>query len=150
MFPKLVHSHVKAEKSNLFGVVVVGTGMLTACGAFGLWLVGPLVVRIVYKSSDVAAAVALLPWYGGAMIPLALANVLVNDLLARSRFGIVPPMLILAVVYSITLVFILHHFPGHLETVLQTLAAFNAILLAICAWFRWGIKVQAPDSKVQS
>ena len=38
----------------------------------------------------------VLPWYAGAMIPLALANVLVNDLLARLRFNLVPPLLLLA------------------------------------------------------
>ena len=147
MFPKLVHSHAKSEKSNLFSIVVIGTGVLTACGAFGLWLVGPLVVKFVYKSSDVSAAVALLPWYGGAMIPLGLANVLVNDLLARSRFGVVPAMLVLAVLYGLTLVFMLHRFPGRLEVVLQTLAAFNTLLLGVCAWFRWGIKSANPNSQ---
>lgn len=147
MFPKLVHSHAKSEKSNLFGIVVIGTGVLTACGAFGLWLVGPIVIKIVYKSSDVSAAIALLPWYAGAMIPLGLANVLVNDLLARSRFGVVLPMILLAAAYGFTLVFMLHRFPGRLEVVLQTLAAFNTLLLAVCAWFRWGIKV-APAKSV--
>ena len=44
-------------------------------------LFGPIVVKIVYKESYVAATTALLPWYAGAMVPLALANVLVNDLL---------------------------------------------------------------------
>ena len=146
MFPKLVHSHAKSEKSNLFGIVVVGTGILTACGAVGLWLVGPVVIKIVYKSSDVASTVTLLPWYAGAMIPLGLANVLVNDLLARSRFGVVLPMVVLAVLYGVTLVFMLHRFPGRLEVVLQTLAAFNTLLLAVCAWFRWGVKVQSAKS----
>lgn len=149
MFPKLVHSHAKSEKSNLFGIVVVGTGLLTACGALGLLLVGPLVVKIVFKSSDVAATVALLPWYGGAMIPLGLANVLVNDLLARSRFGVVLPMAVLAILYGFTLVFMLHRFPGHIVVVLQTLAAFNTLLLAVCAWFRWGVKGQTAKSVVQ-
>jgi O-antigen/teichoic acid export membrane protein len=148
MFPKLVHSHAKSEKSNLFGIVVIGTGVLTACGAVCLRLVGPIVIRIVYKSSDVSATVALLPWYAGAMIPLGLANVLVNDLLARSRFGVVLPMVLLAVLYGFTLVFMLHRFPGRLEVVLQTLAAFNTLLLAVCAWFRWGIRARSPQAEV--
>ncbi len=145
MFPKLVRSHAKSEKSNLFGIVVIGTGILTACGAVGLCIVGPIVIRIVFSAAGVAATTALLPWYGGAMIPLGLANVLVNDLLARSRFGVVVPMVLLAIVYSFTLVFMLHRYPHlevvlRMELVLKTLAAFNTILLAICVWFRWGIK----------
>jgi O-antigen/teichoic acid export membrane protein len=145
MFPKLVHSHTKSEKSNLFGIVVIGTGILTACGAIGLWLVGPLVVKIVFRASDVAATSALLPWYGSAMIPLALANVVVNDLMARSRFGIVPAMLTIAAVYSITLLYMLHHRPGHLEVVLQTLAVFNTILLIVCLLFRWKSNTKAQS-----
>jgi O-antigen/teichoic acid export membrane protein len=150
MFPKIVHSHAKSEKNNLLGVVFAGTGILGICGAAGLWLVGPLVVKIVYKSGDVDATIALIPWYAGAMIPLALANVLVNDLLARSRFIIVPAMLALAIVYAFTLPRVLHHFPGRMEVILQTLTVFNLILLGICGAFMWANKGRGPKPQVQS
>ena len=145
MFPKIVHSHAKSEKSNLLGLVMAGTALLGICGAAGLWLVGPWVVRFVYKSGDVNATIALIPWYAGAMIPLALANVLVNDLLARARYAVVPAMILLALVYSFTLPMLLHHFPGRMEVILQTLSAFNLILLAVCGLFMWRSK-----SKIQS
>jgi hypothetical protein len=135
MFPKLVHSSTKSEKTNLMAIVVLGTGVLAACGMLGLWLVGPWVVKLVYKSGDVSETMRLIPWYAGAMVPLALANVLVNDLLARSRFRVVPAMVVLAVAYGLTLPFMLSRFPGRLEVALQTLGAFNLLLLAICAWF---------------
>ncbi len=135
MFPKLVHGHAKAEKTNLFGIVVLGTGVLAGCGMLGLWLLGPWVVKLVYKSGDVSETMRLIPWYAGAMVPLALANVLVNDLLARARFRVVPAMVVLAVAYGFTLVHMLNRFPGRLEVVLQTLGAFNFLLLLICAWF---------------
>jgi len=137
MFPKLVHSSAKSEKTNLFNIVVLGTAALGVCAVLGLWLVGPLVVKIVYKSGDIAKTVSLLPWYAGAMIPLALANVIVNDLLARSRFKIVPYIFSLTVVYAFVLPQMLNRFPGRLEVVLQTLGAFNLALFAICAWFVW-------------
>lgn len=140
MFPKIVHAVAKSEKSNLFNLVVLGTAVLAIGGALGLWLVGPIVVRIVYLPNYVTATTALLPWYAGAMVPLALANVLVNDLLARGRFGVVPFMVILALAYGFTLPVILNHFPGRLEVVLQTLGAFNLLLFAVCAWFTWGVK----------
>jgi O-antigen/teichoic acid export membrane protein len=148
MFPKIVHSHAKSEKSNLLNLVLLGTGILGICGAIGLWLVGPLVVKIVYKTGDVNATIALIPWYAGAMIPLALANVLVNDLLARSRFAVVPPMVALAVIYAFTVPIVLRHFPGRLEVVLETLTIFNFILLAICALFTWREKSKSPLPKV--
>ena len=140
MFPKIVHASAKSEKSNLFGLVVLGTAVLAAGGALGLWLVGPVVVKIVYKSSYVAATTALLPWYAGAMVPLAMANVMVNDLLARGRFGVVPFMVVLAAGYGFTLPWMLNHYPGRLEVALQTLGAFNLLLFAVCAVFTWGMK----------
>jgi hypothetical protein len=137
MFPKLVHSSAKSEKSNLFGLVILGTAVLAIGGALGLWVLGPWVVRIVYKPEDVAGTVALLPWYTGAMIPLALANVMANDLLARAKFKAVPWMTLVGVGYAITLPLLLKQFPGRMEVVLQTLAGFNVLLLAVCAWFSW-------------
>ena len=145
MFPKIVHAAAKSEKSNLFNLVVLGTAVLAICGALGLWLVGPVLVKIVYKSSYVAATTALLPWYAGAMVPLALANVMVNDLLARSRFGVVPFMGALAVAYGFTLPFLLNRFPGRLEVLLQTLGAFNLLLFLVCAWFTWGVRKATPS-----
>jgi len=143
MFPKIVHANAKSEKNNLFGLVVLGTAVLGLCGMAGLWLVGPLVVKIVYKSSDLVGTMALIPWYAGAMVPLALANVMVNDLLARARFGVVPFMVLLAAAYGFALPQIMNHFPGRLEVVLQTLGAFNLLLFGICAWFTWGCKPAA-------
>ena len=72
------------------------------------------------------------------MIPLALANVLVNDLLARSRFKVVLPLVLLAVTYGFTLPAMLHKFPGHMEVALQTLGVFNLLLLGASAWCAWG------------
>ena len=139
MFPKIVHAAAKAEKINLFNLVVLGTAVLAIGGALGLWLVGPVMVKIVYKTSYVAATTALLPWYAAAMVPLALANVMVNDLLARGRFAVVPCMVVLAAAYGFTLPVMLNHF-HRLDVVLQTLGAFNLLLFGICAWFTWGVK----------
>jgi len=138
MFPKIVQANAKSEKSNLFGLVVLGTAVLGICGMAGLWLIGPLLVKIIYKSGDLAGTMALIPWYAGAMVPLALANVLVNDLLARLQFRVVPFMVALAVAYGFALPLMLNHFPGRLEVVLQTLGAFNLLLFLVCAWFTWG------------
>ena len=140
MFPKLVHANAKSEKTNLFGLVVLGTAVLAAGGALGLWIMGPVLVKVMSKASFVAEAVKLLPWYAGAMVPLALANVMVNDLLARGRFAVVPFMVVLAATYGFTLPVMLNHFPGRLEVVLQTLGAFNLLLFGICAWFTWVAK----------
>jgi O-antigen/teichoic acid export membrane protein len=138
MFPKIVHSHAKSEKNNLFGIVVLGTAILGFCGLLGLWIAGPVAVRILYKSHDVASTMALIPWYAGAMIPLAMANVMVNDLLARSKFAVVPFMILVAVGYGLAMPFMLSHFPGRLQVPLQTVGVFNLLLFGVCAVFTWG------------
>ena len=143
MFPKIVQSTLHGKKSNLFALAVLGTAVLSTCGMLGLWATGSIVVRIVGKPEDVAGTTALIPWYAGAMIPLALANVLVNDLMARGKFKIVLPMVLLTVAYGFTLPAMLHKFPGHMEVALQTLGAFNLALLGISVWFAF----LSPKSK---
>jgi O-antigen/teichoic acid export membrane protein len=143
MFPRIVHSAAKSEKTDLVGLVLLGTAILAAGAAVGLTVVGPLVVRMMGGESFVAVAAVVLPWYAVAMVPLALANVLVNNLLARSRFKVVPFIFLLAVSYALTLVYINQH--GHsLKAVLQTLGIFNLLLLGICAWFTWRTKGTEP------
>jgi len=148
MFPKIVHANAKSEKSNLFGLVVLGTAVLGLLGMASLWLVGPLLVKILYKSGDLAGTMALIPWYAGAMVPLALANVMVNDLLARARFQVVPLMVLLAIGYGFALPAMLGRFPNHPEVALQTLGAFNLLLFLVCAWFAWGAKEKTGSDKI--
>jgi len=139
MFPKIVHSVARSEKSNLLGVVLLGTGILAAGGALGLCLLGPWVVRLAYSKDYVSVAAAVLPWYAWAMVPLALAYALVNNLLARSHFRIVPVLLLLAAAYGIALT----QFHDTLIMVLKTLGVFNLLLLGACAWFTF----QSPKSQ---
>jgi len=135
MFPRIVHSAAKSEKSDLMRTVLLGTFVLAASGAIGLWLVGPFVVKLIYPARYATEAIALLPWYAWAMVPLALANVLLNNLLARGSFRVVPSLIILALVYAFALTRpALHASP---VTVLQVLGICNLLLLGISAWFTW-------------
>ncbi|MGD0252900.1 MAG: hypothetical protein ABSC01_09415 [Verrucomicrobiota bacterium] len=136
MFPKIVHSTARSEKSNLLGVVLFGTAVLAAGGALSLCLIGPWVIKLVYSADYVRVASAVLPWYAWAMVPLALANVLINNLLARTEFRIVPVLLLLATGYGVALT----QFHDSLITVLKTLGVFNLLLLGACMWFTWGAK----------
>jgi len=139
MFPKIVHSVARSEKSNLLGVVLLGTAILAAGGAVGLTILGPWVVKLAYSKQYVSVAAAVLPWYAWAMVPLSLAYALVNNLMARSQFGVVPVLLLLAAAYGIALT----QFHDTLITVLRTLGVFNLLLLGACALFTWGIKGKA-------
>jgi hypothetical protein len=75
----------------------------------------------------------VLPWYAFAMVPLALGNVLLNNLLARSSFKVVPAMCVLAIGYA----FALTRFHTSLVMVLQVMGVFNLLMFVVCAWFTW-------------
>ena len=136
MFPKIVHSAAKAEKSDLMGIVLLGTAILAILGALSLSVLGPFIVRLVSGPRFVQVAGSLLPWYAAAMVPLALANVLLNNLLARSFFKIVPGLCILAAGYA----FALTHFHATPVMLLKTLGVFNLLLLLLCGWFTYAAK----------
>jgi O-antigen/teichoic acid export membrane protein len=125
MFPKIVHSVARSEKTDVMSLTLICTAVLAVAGAVGLWLLGPWVVRFVYKPEYVPIATAVLPWYAAAMLPYCLANVLVNNLLARSDFRIVPVLVAIAIGYAITISFVHSTF----VIVLQILGAFNLLLL---------------------
>lgn len=134
LFPKLVHSAAKSEKNDLLKVVLMGTAALSILGGLGLCFVGPLVIKIVSVPAWVEPARPLLPWYATAILFLALANVLANDLLARGRYKVVPFMVAIAVAYGFTLPYVLRNYSMKLETILQTLSVFNLLLLIVCVW----------------
>jgi O-antigen/teichoic acid export membrane protein len=139
MFPRIVHSSAKSEQTNIMGMVLIGTAILAVGGAAGLAVLGKWVVALVFGQSFVQVAGQVLPWYAAAMVPLAVANVLVNNLLARSQFAVVPFIFLLAVAYAATMVYV-NHISNSLVAVLQTVGSFNLLLLAVCAWFTWGVK----------
>lgn len=147
MFPRLVHSAARGEKTNLLGMVLLGTGLLGALGAVGLSIVGPLIVPILYPAYPPAAIGKLLPWYAAAMVPLGVANVLLNHLLARPASKLVPSLAVfgLAICYLVALAQFHKTQVRVLQTqvmVLQTVGVFNLLLLAVCAWFTWGAKAR--------
>jgi hypothetical protein len=110
--------------------------ILAAGGATGLWLFRPWVVPFMFKPNYVAPAAVLLPWYAWAVVPLAVANALLNNLLARSLFKVVPALCVLVGIY----VFALSRFHDKPVMVVQTLGACNLLLLAVCAYYTWGVK----------
>ena len=139
MFPRIVHSVARAEKTNLVGMVLLGTAVLAIGGALGLSLLAPWLVKYIYTPSFVQVAATLLPWYAFAMVPLAVGNVLLNSLLARSSFRVVPAVLVVALGYA----FALTRFHDTPVMVLKTLGVANLFFLIVCAWFTWICKEKA-------
>ncbi len=132
MFPRVVQSSAKSEKSNLMRGVLIGTFVIAVVGATGLVVVGPFVIKIIYPKFA-AQVIELMPWYAFTMVPLALGNVLLNNLLAKGSFRIVPLLVVLALGYAFTLT----RYHDSPITVLKVLCAFNVLLLMASAWFTW-------------
>jgi O-antigen/teichoic acid export membrane protein len=139
MFPRLVHSAAKAEKTNLMGLALLCTAVLALVGALFLSVLGRFIVRLVFKPEYLEVATAVLPWYAMAMVPLAVANVLLSNLLARPASKLVPALCVfgVAVIYLAALLVALGHFHVQLVAVLKILGLCNLLLLATCAWFDW-------------
>ena len=128
MFPKIVHAKAKGEKSDLMGIVLLGTVILAAGGATGLWVLGPWMVGLIFGPDYVQPDSVLLPWYAWAVVPLSLANVLLNNLLARSLFKVVPALCVLAVGYAFALSpFSRHAGDGHQDAGRRQLAAAGRV-----------------------
>jgi hypothetical protein len=84
-------------------------------------------------------AAPLIAWFMWAMVPLTMYNVLVNNLIGRERYGIIPFTVILPVAYTITLYFFLQNNTlapmDAFKRVIQILMGFSTALLAVSVYF---------------
>jgi O-antigen/teichoic acid export membrane protein len=145
MFPKVVQSAARAEKTDVLAQALAVTALAGGAAAIGCTIFPSLPLRIVYDASFLKEASPLVPWFAWCMLPLTLSNVLINGLLARAQFRAVPWLAVVALGYGVALYFRHDSFP----MVIRTLGFFGILLLAVCAWFTWGpksTKVPNPPS----
>lgn len=135
MFPRLVQSAARSEKTNLVGLVLIGSGILSSVGALCVSFMGPWLVKFVFTQEFVKVASSILPWYTAAMIPLAMANVLLNDLLSKPDSALVPAICVFLVAVGYMLA--LTQFHDSLKMVLQVICCCNIVFLATCGFFSW-------------
>ncbi len=139
MFPKLARSKATGEKSNALALAL-GVTALAGAGAAILCSVVPwLPIRIVYDKTFLEHSTPLVPWFAWCMLPLTLATVLLNSLMAQSKFKAVPWLVAVAAGYGISL-YVRHE---SFIQVIQTIGIFGGLLLGVCAWFTWGVKDKA-------
>ncbi len=139
MFPKIVRSAARSEKTDVLAQALAATGLLGGLAALGCTIFPELPFRVMNKPSYLPIA-PLIPRFAWCMLPLAMANVLINNLLARSRFRVVPWLAGVALAYGTALIGVgkffktgdkLHDF----KLVVQTLGVFNLVLLGVAMWF---------------
>jgi O-antigen/teichoic acid export membrane protein len=134
MFPKVVKSAARAEKTDVLLQALGVTALAGGAAALGCTLFPSLPLRVVYDKSFLDVATPLVPWFAWCMLPLTLSNVLINGLLARAQFRAVPWLVAVATGYGLALNFRHESF----LMVIQTLGIFGVLMLGVCAWFTWG------------
>jgi O-antigen/teichoic acid export membrane protein len=143
MFPKIVASAVRAEKTSVLAQALGATAVIAVGSALFLTLFPEWPVRIVQGEKYLAAA-RLIPWFAWCMVPLTLANVLINNLLARERFQVVWWLTGIALAYYITLkwlgrsgALLQREQMAAFKLVIQIMGAFGVVLLGLSWFFSW-------------
>jgi len=139
MFPRLVHSKARNQKSNLMLLTLMGTTALAAFAAICLTFGSSLVIKLMSKAEYVSI-VPLMPLFAWSMVPLAVGNVLMNNLMAHSRFKCVPALAVVAIGYWVAL----QHFHADFKMVIEVLGVFNLAFLVVCMFFTWAIRDEEP------
>lgn len=153
MFPKIVRGSAAGSKTDALALALVGTAALGVIMVGFVMLFPKLPLQILYLKSPARwEAAPIVPWSAAAMFAYALANVLVSNLLAQERFGIVPWATGVAIAFLGTL-FLLRNTLLSLEPfaafrlVAQTIGGFNLLLLIIAALFTWGRKTHGTRQR---
>jgi O-antigen/teichoic acid export membrane protein len=131
MFPKIARGVALGQESGALKLTLMLTALAGGGAALMCTLFPALPLRIVYNQSFIDISAPLVPWFAWSMLPLTLSTVLINSLMARSRFIAVPWMLLVALGYGLTLYFRHDSF----RIVIQNIGLFGVILLAVCTWF---------------
>jgi len=152
MFPKLARSAATGEKSNALELALGATLLAGGAAAIACTLFPWLPLLIVNGKSFLVAA-PLVTWFAWCMLPLTLSMVLINSLMARSKFSAVPWLVLVAIGYGVALAVVGRHAGSLADTqaglrmMIQTLGVFNLLLFGVCAWFTWTNK-SAPENKI--
>jgi O-antigen/teichoic acid export membrane protein len=135
MFPRIARSAATSEKTDVLVQAVGATALIGGGAALACTIFPELMLRIMSPKGASTETAWLIPWFAWCMLPLALSNLLANNLLARKRFSAVAWMLAVAIAYRVTL----HFFHASYLTVILTLGGFSLLLFAVCVVFtiRW-------------
>jgi O-antigen/teichoic acid export membrane protein len=148
MFPKLVRSRATASRSDALSMAVIGTAAIAGAAALFCTMLPELPIRILFfKNPELLKSAPLIPWFMWAMVPVTIYNVLINNLIAHERYGIVPFAAILPIAYALTLHFYLKGAGSvppfeAFKRVIQILMGFSAALMLIATYFSLSTKNQ--------
>jgi O-antigen/teichoic acid export membrane protein len=141
MFARVAQNVARAERADSLGMTLAATILFGCVAAVGCTLVPSLPLRLMYFSNrQMWAAAPLVPWFAWALLPLTVANVLVQNILARARFQAVPWLILVPAVYAACLCFeapgllVMKPFDAFIR-VIQTMGGSSLLLCGLAAWF---------------
>jgi hypothetical protein len=141
MFPFLVRTKTQAEKRHRLVTATLVTGLSGALLAVGYTLMPELPLRTIYlRSPEMWQGSQLVPWFAWMFLPLILANLMLQSILARGRYRALPWLAAILALYAATL-WIQKPFLLRLSCfdafrrVIQTFGLFNVLFLAVACYF---------------
>ena len=153
MFTRIVHSVAHAEKTDTLGLTVAATAIFGAVAAIGGTILPELPLRIIFYNKPLMwDAAPLVPWFAWALVPLTVANVLILNILARSRFQALLWAILVPVLYAATLGFLAPTLVAManpftaFKTIVLTLGLYGLVLTAVTAWFSWRTPATASSA----
>ncbi len=154
MFPKIVASAARDQRTDVLGQALGATALLGLLAAMACTLLPELPLRIISGTTYLESA-PLVPWFAWCMVPLTLSNVLIGSLLARQRYEAVPWLVLIAILYGGALTWradlVRTAEPAvAFKHVVQTLGLFSTVLLAVAAWFAWRRKRSGPGTVAEA
>lgn len=141
MFARLARSVARQEGADSLGMTLIATVLFGIAAGIGCTLLPELPLKAMYHLNPAMwKAAPLVPWFAWALLPVTVANVLVQNLLARGRFEAVPWLLLVPAGYAAALclqartLIALPPFAAF-ERVIATLGLAGLVLCALAGWF---------------
>ena len=148
MLPKIARSVASGEKTDSLRLTLVATLTMGGMAALVCTLLPKLPLQIMFfNRAENWQSYPLVPWFAWSMLAFTLANVCLNDLFARRRFGVVPWVVVVAGAYAGTLwmtrgVLLSLEPSDAFRRVVMILGGFNVLLFGIVAVYSRGANSQ--------
>ena len=151
MFARVAQSVARAERTDSLGMTLGATILFGGIAAVGCTLFPKLPLHLMYfKNPEMWQAAPLVPWFAWALLPVAVANVLVQNILARGRFEAVPWLCLVPAVYAASLCL---QAPGLLALppmkafthVIGTLGLASLAFCIVAVWYTRGKPATVSD-----
>jgi hypothetical protein len=156
MFARLVRNVANAERGESLGLTLWATAAFGVAAGIGCMLLPKLPLQLMFfGNQEMCKAAPLVPWFAWSLLPLIVANVLIQNILAHARYNAVLWLLLVPLGYAAALcaqapaLVRMDQFSAFIR-VIQTLGLASTLLCLVAAWFsrRLGpVSVSEPTSE---